>query len=91
MFAFRQQQSAPVVSPYLVPATKSCSMLELPTEIVQEVGRHLSPVDLKQFSSASRTLRDALLPLIVKDVSITSMSKLQRLAESSASMIDLIR
>ncbi|KAG9045591.1 hypothetical protein FS837_006045 [Tulasnella sp. UAMH 9824] len=91
MFAFRQQQSAPVVSPYLVPATNSCAMLELPTEIVQEVGRHLSPVDLKQFSSASRTLRDALLPLIAKDVSITSMSQLQRLAESSASMIDRIR
>lgn len=92
MFAFRQQQqSASIVSPSLVPATKFCTMLDLPIEIIQEVGRHLSPVDLKQFSSASKTLRDALLPLIVKDVAITSMSKLQRLAESSAEMIDLIR
>ncbi|KAG8900735.1 hypothetical protein FRC01_010042, partial [Tulasnella sp. 417] len=66
-------------------------MLDLPTELIQEVGRHLSPVDLKQLSSASKTLRDALLPLIVKDVAITSMSKLQRLAETSASLIDLVR
>ncbi|KAG8988772.1 hypothetical protein FRB90_002550 [Tulasnella sp. 427] len=66
-------------------------MFDLPTEIVQEVGRHLSPVELKQLSSASKALRDALLPLMVKDVSITSMAKLKTLAEGSSSMIDLIR
>lgn len=66
-------------------------MFDLPTEIVQEVGRHLSPVDVKQLSSASKALRDALLPLMVKDVSITSMAKLKSLAEGSAVMIDLIR
>ncbi|KAG8955928.1 hypothetical protein FRC04_006376 [Tulasnella sp. 424] len=87
--AFRQQQ--PNVSPFLLPASASCVMFDLPTEIVQEVGRHLSPVDLKQLSSASKALRDALLPLMVKDVSIMSMAKLKSLAEGSSAMIDLIR
>ena len=66
-------------------------MFSIPAEIVQEIGRSLSMDSLKSFSSASHGLRDALLPLIVKDVSVSSMGQLRQLASYSADMIRLIR
>ncbi|KAG8908045.1 hypothetical protein FRB99_000863 [Tulasnella sp. 403] len=66
-------------------------MYTLPTEIVQEIGLQLSPVELKDLSATSRSLRAAMLPLIAKDVSITSMGQLKLLAEKCPSMVELLR
>lgn len=77
--------------PYLVPKPNSDVMASLPTELLQEVGVYLDRPSLKGFSSTSRGLRAVLLPLIVKDVHITSMDKLKELAAGSEKSIGLIR
>ncbi|KAG8886622.1 hypothetical protein FRB97_000041 [Tulasnella sp. 331] len=66
-------------------------MLSLPTELIQVVACQLPQSDLKVLSTTSHQLRDALLPMVLKDMSVGSMEKLKELANSDQHVLGLIR
>ncbi|KAG9005400.1 hypothetical protein FRB94_010877 [Tulasnella sp. JGI-2019a] len=66
-------------------------MLSLPTEILQVVACQLSQSDLKVLSTTSHNLRDALLPMVLKEMKVGSIEKLRELSSSHQNVLGLVR